>query len=266
MAVETLRVVMAKEEHETARYMEAIPDGLRNPLIAAFNEIVRNFRERRWEPSELNGGKLCEVVYTIIRGKIDGTYPTKPGKPRNMISSCEALESENHRFGRPLCIQIPRMLVALYEVRNNRGVGHVGGDVDPNHMDAMLVLNMAKWLMAELIRIFHEVATAEATQAVEILIERTVPLVWRVAGKSRVLNPTLTMKKKVLALLSDTSGPLAETKLFESTEHSNPTVFRRDVLLPLHREKLIEYDKDTREVHLSPIGIRFVEDQIPLQI
>ena len=29
-------------------------------------------------------------------------------------------------------IQISRMIVALYEVRNNRNVGHVGSEVDPN--------------------------------------------------------------------------------------------------------------------------------------
>ena len=43
------------------------------------------------------------------------------------------------------------MIVALYEIRNDRGVGHTGGDVDPNHMDASMVLAGAKWLVAELV-------------------------------------------------------------------------------------------------------------------
>jgi len=47
------------------------------------------------------------------------------------------------------------MLIAQYEIRNNRGVGHVGGDVDQNHMDAKIVVEMAKWTIAELIRLFH---------------------------------------------------------------------------------------------------------------
>ena len=252
--------------NDTLHYLQDIPDSLRKPLLAAFNEIVKNFREGRWEPSELNGGKLCEVVYTIVRGVVDGHFPAKPEKPKDMVASCRALESENQKFGRSLRIQIPRMLIALYEVRNNRGVGHVGGDVDPNHMDAVLVLNMAKWLVAELIRIFHSVETAEATQAVEGLIDRTVPLIWRVAGKFRVLNPTLTMRQRALAVLYVNNGPLAEDELVESVEHSNPTVFRRDVLIPLHKEKLIEYDGNTKEIHVSPLGVKFVEENIPLQV
>jgi hypothetical protein len=114
-----------------------LPDGLKKALLGSFNEIMRNFRERRWEPSELNGGKLCEVVHSILRGHVDGRMPALPMKPRNMVDACHDLEkADAKRFSRSVRIQIPRMLIALYEIRNNRGVGHVGGDVDPNHMDA----------------------------------------------------------------------------------------------------------------------------------
>ena len=61
------------------------------------------------------------------------------------------------------------MLIALCEVRNNRGVGHVGGDVDPNHMDAACVLEMSKWVMSELVRVFHDTSTEDATAAVDSL-------------------------------------------------------------------------------------------------
>ena len=248
------------------QYLQNVPESLRDPLLEAFNQIIKNFREKRWEPSELNGGKLCEVVYTIVRGVVDGKFPPKPEKPKNMVDSCRALESENKKFGRSVCIQIPRILIALYEVRNNRGVGHVGGDVNPNHMDAVLVLSMAKWLLAELIRIFHNVQTDEATQAVEGLTDRAIPIVWNVAGKDRVMNPALSMREKVLAVLFVNPGPLLEGYLLRSVEYSNPTVFRRDVLAPLHCAKLIEYDEETKLVHLSPLGARFVEDKIPLEI
>jgi hypothetical protein len=59
--------------------------------------------------------------------------PNKPSKPRNMVDVARALEgADQNAFPRALRVQIPRVFVALYEIRNNRGVGHVGGDVDPN--------------------------------------------------------------------------------------------------------------------------------------
>jgi hypothetical protein len=102
-------------------------------LMGAFATIVRNYREGRWEPSELNGGKLCEVVYSVLKGHVDGKMPTSPSKPRNTVDSAKDLEkADQNVFPRAVRVQIPRVLMALYEIRNNRGVGHVGGDVDPN--------------------------------------------------------------------------------------------------------------------------------------
>src|SRR5216684_233005 len=117
------------------KLLSTLPAGLRNPLVQEYNSIVQNFMERRWSPSELSGGKFCEVVYTILDGYATGTFAAAPQKPRDFPTACRALES---RIAGPRSFQIliSRLLPALYEIRNNRGVGHAGGDVNPNHMDA----------------------------------------------------------------------------------------------------------------------------------
>src|SRR5665213_3100185 len=190
-----------------------LPVSLRKELLDSFNLIVGNYRLHRWEPSELNGGKLSEVVYSILRGHVDGSLPKRASKPRNMVDSCRNLERET-AFPRSIRIQIPRILVALYEVRNNRGVGHVGGDVDPNHMDAAIVVASAKWILAELIRVFHDLSPMEASQVVESLIDRETPMIWSVNGIKRVLDPSLSMKSKTLLLLYDSVSPVSETDMF----------------------------------------------------
>jgi hypothetical protein len=239
-----------------------LPATLRAELLEAFNKIVKNFRERRWEPAELNGGKLCEVVYSILKGHVDGSYPARATKPRNMVAACQSLEAAGTSVPRSIRIQIPRMIVALYEIRNNRNVGHVGGDVDPNHMDAVCVLQMAKWIMAELVRVLHNLTTEEATVVVEALVERELPLIWDVDGKRRVLAPRMSMRDKTLLLLHASDTPLAERQLVEWVEHSNASVYRRDVLKKLHREKLIEFNPVTRLAQISPLGVSDVEDRL----
>src|SRR6266568_5625904 len=108
------------------RVLTGIPAGLRDPLLQSYQDIATNFAEHRWEPSELNGGKFCEVVYTIINAVIAGSFPSKPSKPRDMVIACRDLErtpAQSSRVGdRSLRILIPRVLPALYEIRNNRGV------------------------------------------------------------------------------------------------------------------------------------------------
>lgn len=245
-----------------ADLLKKLPAGLRSELLRTYSDILRNFRERRWEPAELDGGKLCEVVYTILKGHVDGSYPPSASKPKNMLAACAGLESAPTTFPRSVRIQIPRMIVALYEVRNNRSVAHVGGDVNPNHMDAVCVFEMSKWLMCELVRIFHGLSTDEATAAVDSLVERTLPVIWKVGEMLRVLNPDMSMKDKALVLLYQRSGPVDERELVRWVEHSNGTVFRRDVILVAHRGKLLEYNPASRTVQISPLGIRYVEESI----
>jgi hypothetical protein len=49
-----------------AQALAAIPSGLRLPLIAEYQSIVQNYSEHRWSPSELSGGKFCEIVFAIL--------------------------------------------------------------------------------------------------------------------------------------------------------------------------------------------------------
>ena len=244
------------------RAFSSLPDRLREELLAAFFSIVSNYRERRWEPTELNGGKLCEVVYTILKGVAEGSYLPKAKKPRNMVRACQQLENEALGAPRSIRIQIPRMLIALYEIRNNRNVGHVGGDVDPNQMDAICVLQMSKWIMAELVRVLHGVDVDEAKALIEGLVERDTPQIWEVDGKKRVLTDNLSMRDKTLLLLHSVNGKVSDADLLVWTEYSNPSAYRRNILGNLHRDRMIEYDKKNRISQISPRGIMDVEERL----
>lgn len=179
-----------------------------------------------------------------------------------MVDACKDLEKSPNTFPRSIRIQIPRMLTALYEIRNNRGVGHVGGDVNPNLMDAVCVLHMSKWVVAELIRVFHSVSTQDATDAVEALSDRDIPLIWKIDGVSRVLNNSLSMLEKTLVLLYGAPSGLQEVDLVTSIEHSNPSNYRRDVIRKAHTNRLLEYNAATKKVTISPLGIQYVESKI----
>jgi hypothetical protein len=249
-----------------ATILTGIPPSLRAELVDAYNDILSNFIQNHWVASELNGGKLCEIVYTILKGLVDGSFPASATKPANMVDACRALEHAPSTFSRSVRIQIPRMLIALYEIRNNRGVGHVGSDVDPNHMDATAVLYMAKWIISELIRLFHSTDTATATAAVDLLVETNLPTIWVVDGKYRVLDTSLNMISKTLLVLSQVGKEVSETDLFSWVEHSNPSIFRRDILKRAHAQKLIEYNSTAKTVRISPKGIDYVHKKVPLKL
>lgn len=251
---------------DPSKFLDGLPVGLREPLLKSYKEIGANYVERRWEPSELNGGKFCEVVYSIVSGSLSGTFPSAPSKPPDMVRACRALEglpADVNRVGdRSLRILIPRMLPPLYEIRNNRGVGHVGGDVDPNYLDATAVHGMASWVLAELVRVFHGTSTQEAQESVDALVERKLPLVWAVGDVRRVLDKDMSTSDQVLALLYGEPGWVDDKELSRWVEYSTASMFRTRVLNSLHKARMIEFDRKKLQVHLSPLGTREVEDRI----
>lgn len=254
---------------DPARALARLPAGLRGELIDSYREITKNFIERRWEPSELRGGKFAEVVYCIVNGALSGSFPTRASKPKNMADACRTLEGKPANAtlvgDKSLRVFIPRALVFLYDVRNQRGVGHVGGDVDPNNMDASAVVALASWVMAELVRIFHGVTTQEAQDTVEALVERKTPLIWEVepGGIKRVLDPEMGAKDQVLMFLHHSTGWVSAADLQNWVEYKNPTNFRDNVLSALHKpRRLIEFDAAGDRAKISPLGAADVEQRL----
>jgi hypothetical protein len=241
-----------------------LPAILRKELVEELNKIERHFREGRWEPAELDGGRLCEIVYSIVRGQLDSAMPARAYKPADLVGEIKALERTPAAAGpRSMRITIPRVLLGIVEIRNDRDVGHVGGEVSPSLMDASYVVGGAKWLVAELIRFYHQVNTTVATAFVEALIVRDTPAVWSVADVKRVLVPGLSMRDRVLLLLDSTPGAVADTDLRLWSEYTNLSVFRRKVLAPLDDDALVHYDRSTGFVYLSPVGARYVSAKLP---
>lgn len=247
-----------------AQALATIPSGLRQPLLAEYQSIVQNYMERRWSPSELSGGKFCEIVYTILDGFSQGKYATQPSKPRDFVGECRKLEN-NSQVPRSFQILIPRVLPALYEVRNNRGVGHTGGDVDPNHMDATAVVAICNWVMAELVRVFHCLSVDEAQALIESLTERRMPLVWQGDGMKRVLDPTLPLKDQLLILIASSASAAETSAILEWCGYTNRPYFLR-LLRQLHSNRMVELSTDETTVQLLPPGSRYVEELMAKRI
>lgn len=248
---------MSASLHEA---LAAIPSGLRSPLVSEFTELLAEYRAGRWEAVGLKAGKLCEIVHSILAGHVAGSFAGAPSKPRNMLDACVALEKAPSTFSRSVRIQIPRLLIAVYELRNNRAIGHVGGDVDPNHMDAELFLRSAKWILAELIRVFGNVSIQEAGRLIETITERIIPIVWEGLDVKRVLNPSLSAAQKALVLLYSSADGATAKQLANWMDYSNLSRLRNEVLADLHSKALIHFDLRSDRVQILPTGTREVEN------
>lgn len=238
----------------------SLPVGLRDLLLKEYQNIVQNYAESRWTPSELSGGKFCEIAFTIVEGHATGHYPTSPKKPRDFVGACRKLEQNTH-VPRSFQILIPRVLPAIYEIRNNRGVGHIGGDVDSNYMDATFIVNNCNWVLSEMIRMYHNISVDEAQSIVNNLVRRRVPIVWEGKSVRRVLNPNLDLRSQILVLVATSAEPVLTSDLLMWTECQNRSYFR-SLLRRMHSERLVELSDDKARVEILPPGDKEAEEVI----
>lgn len=241
-----------------------IPTTFRKGLIKQYLEIKKLFNERKFEFCCIKVGKFCETLLRFLQNNLTGNYTPFGTKISNFINECDKLTKTPKSAGcESLRILIPHSLRFLYSIRSKRGIGHVSGDIDPNEMDSTVCVSLADWIMAELIRIYHGISIEKALDLINSLLTKSIPLVWEVSGKKRILDTTLSAKEKVLVFLYTTLDRNIPVKnLFEWVEYSRINLFKTNILIPLHKIKFIEYDKENKIVILSPKGCKEVENKI----
>lgn len=241
-----------------------IPKKFRDRILDQFLSVKKNFLEGKDEPAGMAAAKLCEVVLRFLQHEITGTNIPFNKSIGNLPNECRKLiEASNSNVPDALRVIMPRMLVCLYTFRNKRDIGHIGGDVDSNRIDAATITRLSDWVICELIRVYHQLSIEEAQDLVDAISQRTLPDVWVVSGKKRVLRTDLSTKDQTLLLcFHDETAAILVEDLCDWIEYSSVSMFKKRVLSPLHAEKLIEHDQDTDTVIISPLGIKRVEETI----
>lgn len=188
-----------RERLESA--LARIPKPFRSKIIQTYLDVKRRHIEAKYDSSGLSVGKFCETVLRLLQHEILGASTPFGKKINNFADECRKLITARSNQPQSLRIIMPRALVFLYTVRNKRGIGHVGGDVDANRIDSATMARLSDWILCELIRVYHDLSLEEAQDLVDSLAERDLPDIWTVAGRKRVLREGTTKKAQTLLLL-----------------------------------------------------------------
>jgi hypothetical protein len=244
--------------------LSTVPSSLRSKLIEKYLQLKAAYAQSTYDSCGLRAGHFAEIMIRVLQHYLTGSYTPLGQKISNFSAECLRLENLPASAGAEgLRLMVPRALNFLYTLRNKRGIGHVGGDIDANEIDAATLVRLADWCVCELVRVAHSLSLEDAQAIVDSVAVRQQPQVWTVGGRRRVLNNSLDFRSKTLLLLYNESEPSVPAEdLFYWTEYSNFSVFKRDVLGKLHSARLVEYDRDTEMVTLSPLGAREVEEKL----
>lgn len=243
--------------------LASVPSGFRKKLLQYYGELKKAYARGDFDACGARAGKFSETLIRYLQETLEGAH-TPFGTQINLYSESKRLEQLDRDKGpEPFRVYIPRALCFLYTLRNKRGFAHVGGDIDSDPIDAATCVRVADWCLCELIRVIHSLSLEEAQTLTNTIASREIPEVWDVAGKKRVLRTDLDYKDQTLLIAySNPDEALLVEDLFEWVEYSRIDNYKSRVLSPLHKERLIDWDKSTDTVHISPTGIRRVEEDV----
>lgn len=208
--------------------------------------------------------QLCESVLRLLQQVLTGTHIPFGTHIKNFQGECQKLESGTtpSQTNESQRLIIPKALVFLHTMRSKRGTGHVGGDVDANTIDLATAVRLADWVICELLRLYHALSLEEAQSLLNKVSTRQVPDVWKTGDTKRVLRRGLTAKQQVMLLLYGETDPVPIESVHTWMEYSTLSTFRKNVVKPLHKERLIECDPETDMLTLSPTGEAEVEAKL----
>ena len=241
--------------------LTGIPSPFRERLIQKYIELRSAYSEATFDAAGLRAGAFAETLLRFLQHWITGTHTPFGKRLPQFNEECLRLERQPAKPSDDgLRVIVPRGLSFLYTLRNKRGIGHVGGDVEANEIDAATCVRIADWCMCELIRVFHALSIEEAQGILDAIATRSLPSVWAVNGKKRILGADLDYRSQVLVLLhASADGSALVEDLYEWIEPPDLSKFRSRVLKPLHQARLIEYDPDSQTATISPTGVARAE-------
>lgn len=239
-----------------------VPSAFRGRIVKRYGDLKSAFVDQRFDSCGVLAGRLSEVLLRYLQHQLTGTSTQFGTRISNFSDECRKLERLPVVSGpESLRVLIPRALEFAYTMRNKRAFGHEGEEVDAYEIDALTSVRIMDWCISELIRATLAVPMEEAQAVVNAIAVRQIPVVWVApGGHKRILTDKFNYAEQVLLLLyNDIQTALPVEDLASWVEAPRLSTFVTRVIVPLHRRRLVEYDRESRTVVLSPTGATAAE-------
>lgn len=234
-------------------------------------ELVQSYKRIKEEELKKNhshlgqeAGKFFETVIKILL-KVNFGEETSPkgiSFEASVIKLTNAqkntLEDEN------LCLIIPTILKAGYTLRNKRNISHARG-IDPTSIDSKYLSCTADWVLAELLRLYHNKSDKEIQNTINKIISRKVPLIQSINGDQILLNKKLSASKAILLILYSNEGVISKKELKDILLRYYTSSNVQTSLYKAVTNRLV-HEKSNQVLYLTELGYNSIEKEISSDI
>jgi len=162
----------------------AFPAKHTKAALTHFTNAVNDFGQGDWEDSIAKTGKFVEAILKAVATHCGVPFESvRKFKADAVINALGQLAHGS--YDDSLRLLIPRACRVIYDIASNRGARHDPDEIDPNSMDANVVMPVSAWILAEAIRYAQKgvVDPSQARDLVESLVEKKYPVVEEVEGR-----------------------------------------------------------------------------------
>jgi len=256
--VRTNSPVLGLAEVQRGLLSAGIPPRIVDEVLESFAEGKRRFHLGDHRPQEVEGGRFSEAVFRLLQ-HLCGLPVTPLGSQLPSVDTL--LHQIENVTAQPdsVRIHIPRTLRLIYDIRNKRDAAHLGDGIDPNRQDATLVIGNMDWVMAELVRLHHNVSADDAQHVIEDLVTKEVPAVQEIDGQPVILTKLAPRDQAMLILYRAGAGGLSLDELVQQLRAARKDHLKSR-LVHLDGSQLILLHPKTGRFHITNRGVRYVEE------
>jgi hypothetical protein len=238
--------------------------GLVTALVDELVSLERRYIQRDWEPAELDGGQFCEVLARILYHADSGNL--SPGRDLKECLKYLRNDAVPHLMSRTDAQHIGKVLESIYKVRSARGAVHISPTYGPNQMDAKLVIECVRWMMAETLRIWWTSDRERVAVAIRELLQFDVPAIGAFEELLVVQRTDLTAEEELLLLLhyaGDAGFTRAELGRHAQRGSSTTTEALQRLASPQRRQIVL---LPSNRYRLTDLGAKRVREELSAKL
>jgi hypothetical protein len=245
-----------------AELAKGVDAALAHAVVCSYVEMQQRFFAGDWQPSELDGGRLCEAISRALYQLDSGTV-THSQLPKEL---CEKIEDEQNLRPHNLDLKdrhhVSRAIGLVYKFRSDRGSVHISPKYTADFMDSMLMVHAGKWIFAEFLRLAWKQDKAVIAETIAQIVQLEYSLIHELDGVPLVLESTVSAPEEILLLLNHAEGhKLSKGELSQHAKNNTGTsltvAFSR-----LLKSNEIRSTNTAGEVALTPKGQKRVIEKI----
>jgi len=191
-------------------------------LLKNFEDMISEFRLNNFENVLVKGGKFVENFYQFLDYIVRQTIASKPDLNKIRIRLENAVN--NQKIPASLKSLVADSLHICYRLRNSRDGAHIS-DMVANKMDAKYLIEISKWSIAEIIRLYSSFNIDETILIIEDILGDISPFIERFDEDFLVLHQFSAANEILTILLFSDENKIDISNLKKSIKlHSNANI------------------------------------------